>query len=339
MAVMQVFTFRDPWWLLALLVIPAVLVWRHRRGATVYVVPFAAAWHRPGLGRKSGWVVGLGCGGLVLLTFALARPQQRQEQWLSRADGYDIMLAIDLSSSMLTEDYQRDSVRINRLEAIRPIIQAFIERRPADRIGVVLFAGKVYTLSPLTFDHGWLSRQVERIRAGMIEDGTALGDGVVVALRRLAQPAREVGGKRLGALVVLLTDGVHNAGLFTPQEARAMAEQRGVPVFTISAGRRGLVPVPYLNAAGEKKYRREQSEIDEDALWLMALATGGKFFRGPDRRTLVEAFNAISHLRPITFERRRLVRTEEWFPWLAVPGVGALVVAAWLARRTGGGAG
>ncbi len=327
------FTFRDPLWLLALLVVPWLAWVRHRRGAMVFVVPFVAAWHGAGPVRKSYWSVGLAVGGLALLTVALARPQRLQERWMSRSYGYDIMLAVDLSPSMLTEDYQRDGKRINRLEAIRPIIQAFIERRPADRIGIVLFAGKAYTLSPLTFDHAWLARQVDRIRIGLIDEGTAIGDGVVVALQRLAQPAREVSGKRLGGLVLLLTDGANNAGLFTPQEARAMAEERGVPVFTIAAGRRGLVPVPYVNGAGEKKYRLERSEIDEDALWLMALATGGKFFRGPDRRTLVEAFNAVSQLRPITFERRRLVQTEELFPWFAAPGVALMGVAGWLARR------
>ena len=325
---------RDPIWLLALLVLPAAWWWRYWRGATVLLVPFAAAWHRPTVVRKSWWPPAMAISGLGLFTLAMARPQRVQERWETRTRGYDIMLAIDLSSSMLAEDYRRNGQRINRFEAIKPIVQAFIERRPKDRIGVVLFAGRVYTLSPLTFDHAWLARQMDRVHIGLIEDGTAIGDAVVVALQRLSQPERGIGGKRLGAFVVLLTDGVNNAGLFTPKEARTMAVERGVPIFGISAGRQGWVPVPFTDAAGEKKYRQERSEIDEEALWLMALATGGKFFRGHDSSTLVNAFNAINQTQKIEFHSRRYVLTAELFPWLAAPGAALLVIAAVLARPT-----
>jgi Ca-activated chloride channel family protein len=104
-----------------------------------------------------------------------------------RSEGYDIMLAIDLSTSMRAEDFEKDGERINRLQAIKPVIQAFIERRPTDRIGIVLFSGRAYTMAPLTFDHDWLARQLSRVRIGMIEDGTAIGDGLGVALTRLEQ--------------------------------------------------------------------------------------------------------------------------------------------------------
>jgi Ca-activated chloride channel family protein len=197
---------------------------------------------------------------------------------------------------------------------------------------VVLFSGRAYTLSPLTFDHAWLARQIARVRVGMIEDGTAIGDAVAVALRRLAQPAREVQGKRLGGFVILLTDGVNNAGLFSMKEARTMAEERGVPVYGISAGRPGWAPVPYIDEGGVTKYREQRSELDEEALWLMALATGGKFYRGHDLTTLTRAFNAISQTRKIEFHSRRYLLTAELFPWLATPGATLLAVAALSAR-------
>jgi Ca-activated chloride channel family protein len=187
-------------------------------------------------------------------------------------------------------------------------------------------------LSPLTFDHDWLSRQIERVTIGLIEDGTAIGDAVVLALQRLAQPERFSGGKRRGAFVILLTDGVNNAGLFTMKEARAMAEKHGVPVFGISAGRHGLVPFPHTDESGKKYYVQQRSEIDEDALHLMALATGGKFFRGHDLTTLTRAFNAINQTQTIEFSSRRYLRTEELFPWLAVPGLVLLGTAALGAR-------
>jgi len=107
-----------------------------------------------------------------------------------RTQGYDLMLAIDLSGSMLAEDYERDGDRVNRLQAIKPVIQAFINERPSDRIGIVVFSGKAYTLAPLTFDHDWLARQTERLRIGLIEDGTAIGVGLGFALSRLESAAR-----------------------------------------------------------------------------------------------------------------------------------------------------
>lgn len=323
--------FRDPIWLLALLVLPLAHWVRQWRTTPVFLVPFAAAWHRPAPAREARWVV-LAAGGFVLCILALARPQRVQERWVTNTKGYDIMLAIDLSKSMLTEDYRRDGQRINRFEAVKPIIRAFIECRPNDRIGVVLFAGRAYTLSPLTFDHGWLARQLDRLRVGMIEDGTALGDGVVVALQRLEQPERMVEGKRRGGFIVLITDGVNNSGLFTPKEARTMAAARGVPVYAISAGREGWAPVPYIDEAGQKKYRQEKSELDEEELQMMALGTYGRFFRGHESDTLGGAFSAINEERKIEFQSRRYVLTAELFPWLAGPGMVLLAlsaVAAW----------
>jgi Ca-activated chloride channel family protein len=312
--------FHDPVWLLALLAVPAVFWVRQWRRATVFLVPFSAAWHAPSAVRHAWWPLAAGSMGFALLTLALARPQRVQERWETQTFGYDIMLAVDLSTSMLTEDYERDGKRINRFEAVKPILKGFIAQRPNDRIGIVLFAGLAYTLSPLTFDHGWLGRQIERIHVGMIEDGTAIGDGIVLALERLKQPAREIAGRRKGAFVVLLTDGVNNTGLFTPKEARVLAAQRGVPVFTIATGRNGWVPVPYVDAAGRKIYREEKSELDEEELWMIAVGTGGEFFRGHDRRTLSRAFGVIDRSQKIAFESRHFVRTAELFPWFAVPG-------------------
>jgi Ca-activated chloride channel family protein len=323
---------RDPVWLLALLALPAAYWLRQWRAMPVFLVPFAAAWHRTTIAQRLRWPLVLAAGGFVLFIFALARPQRVQERWITHTRGYDIMLAIDLSKSMLTEDYKRGGERLNRFEAVKPVIRAFIECRPNDRIGVVLFAGRAYTLSPLTFDHAWLARQLDRIRVGMIEDGTALGDGVMVALQRLEQSDRKVDGKRQGAFVVLITDGVNNSGLFTPREARTLASARGVPVYTISAGRNGWVPVPYVDESGQKKYRQERAELDEEELWMMAIGTRGRFFRGYDSNTLVGAFNAISSETKIEFQSRRYVRTAELFPWLAVPGVVLLVIAAVAAR-------
>jgi Ca-activated chloride channel family protein len=147
------YTFASPWWLAALALLP-LLVWaRGRRGAPVLVVPFAGAWHRPTFIPTSRWPAALALTGLVLLIVALARPQIVEDKREVKQQGYDLMLAIDLSGSMLAEDYERSGDRINRLQAIKPIIQAFIGQRKSDRIGMVVFSGRAYTLAPLTFDH------------------------------------------------------------------------------------------------------------------------------------------------------------------------------------------
>ena len=196
----------DPLWLLAIAVLPLAVWLRGRARVPVLLVPFAAAWHRTSI-AASHWTAGFALAGLVLVIGAMARPQRVEDKREVRSQGYDIMLAVDLSGSMLSEDYEKDGERINRLQAIKPVIQAFIDRRTSDRIGVVLFSSKAYTLSPLTMDHAWLARQIERVKIGLIRDGTAIGDALGVALARRDQSARETNGKRKGAFIVLLTDG------------------------------------------------------------------------------------------------------------------------------------
>jgi len=242
----------DPLWLVALAALPVIVWLRGRRRVPVLLVPFAAAWHRPSLAAPSRWPVVLAFLGLALLIGALARPQRVEDKREVRSEGYDIMLAIDLSTSMRAEDFEKDGERINRLQAIKPVIQAFIERRPTDRIGIVLFSGRAYTMAPLTFDHDWLARQLARVKIGMIEDGTAIGDGLGVALTRLEQAKRDSGGKRMGAFVVLMTDGANNRGALQPAQAAELAKSRGIPVYTIGAGKEGYVPVPVFDDNNRK---------------------------------------------------------------------------------------
>ena len=326
------YTLHDPWWLLMLLALP-LLVWvRGRRGAPVLIVPFAAAWHRPSLIPSSRWPAALAMTGLVLLSVALARPIKVEDKREVKQQGYDLMLAIDLSGSMLAEDYERGGERINRLQAIKPVIQAFISQRTSDRIGLVVFSGRAYTLAPLTFDHDWLARQIERLKIGLIEDGTAIGDGLGVALTRLEQAGREEDNKRKGAFVVLLTDGANNRGLLTPEQATGIAKARGLPIYTIGAGRDGLVPMPVFDDNGNKiGYRRMISDLDEGQLRAIADATGGKFFRAFDSDTVEKAFAAIDRVQKIEFTAKSYLVTTEFFAWFAVPGAALLFLGALLA--------
>ncbi len=325
--------FKDPLWLLALLALPLLFWLRGRRRVPVLLVPFAAAWHRPSLVSVSRWPVILAFIGLVLVIVALARPQRIEDKREVRSEGYDIMLSIDLSGSMLAEDYERDGDRINRLQAIKPVIQAFINDRPADRIGIVVFSGKSYTLAPLTFDHDWLARQTERLKIGLIEDGTAIGDGLGVALTRLEQARREKGGHRQGAFVVLLTDGANNRGALSPSQAADIAKSRGIPVYTIGAGRDGIVPFPVFDDQGNKiGMRRMLSDLDEGALRDIANTTGGHYFRAADQDTVEAAFKAIDKAQKIEFQAKSYLITTELFYWPAAPGLAALLFGALFAR-------
>jgi len=329
------FRFADPLWFLALALLPLVFWLRGRRRVSVLIVPFSAAWAAPSLRTPSRWPIMLSTLGLVLLITALARPQRTQGRHEVSARGYDIMLAIDLSGSMLAEDYEVRGTRLNRLQAIKPVIQAFINRRTSDRIGIVVFAGRAYTMAPLTFDHDWLARQTARLKIGLIEDGTAIGDGLGIALSRLEQAARQTAtGEREGAFVILLTDGANNRGALSPEQAAQIAEKRNIPVYTIGAGRNGLVPMPVLDSQGNKVGMRQViSDLDEDSLRQIAERTGGRYFRTADSSTIDDAFREIDQARKIEFQAQSYLLTRELFYWFAAPGLAALLLAGLLAKR------
>jgi len=328
------FHFSEPLWFLALLALPLLWWLRGRRRLSVLVVPFAAAWHRPSITTLSRWPAIFAIVGLALIVTGLARPQRVEDRHEVNTKGYDIILAIDLSGSMLAEDYESRGERINRLQAVKPVIQAFINDRPNDRIGIVVFAGRAYTMAPLTFDHKWLEKQLERLRPGMIEDRTAIGDGLGVALTRLEQSARQENGLRQGAFVVLLTDGANNHGALTPQQSAMIAKSRGIAVYTIGAGRTGIVPMPVFDEQGNRiGTRRMLSDLDEQSLRDIAEMTGGRYFRAADTGTIEDAFEAIDRAKKIEFQSKSFLVTTELFPWVATPGIVALFLGALLARQ------
>ena len=323
------YTLHDPWWLVALAIIPLVAWLRGRRGVPALVVPFAASWYRPALAAYSRLPVGIGVTGLVLVVLALARPQRVDDRRQTHQQGYDLMLAVDVSGSMLDEDNHRPGEGPNRLQVIKPVIHAFIENRPNDRIGIVLFATQAYTLSPLTFDHAWLGRQLERVEVGAIDaNRTALGDGLGVALTRLEQAGREQGAHRKGAFVVLLTDGSNNSGVLLPDQAAEIARTRGIPVYTIGAGKDGYTFEPWVDETGRAySYRQVMADLDENALANIAEKTGGRFFRARDAGTIESAFKSIDEAQKIEFDARAYMLTRELFPWSAVPGFLCVLIA------------
>ena len=320
------FRLAAPLWLLALLLLPLAAWLRRRRSVSVLLIPHAAAWAAPRAPAVRRWPVRLAWSAAVFLVIALARPQRIDDTRVVRGEGYDLVVAIDLSTSMYAEDSVVDGRRVNRLEALKPVLEAFIRRRPSDRIGFVAFAGRAYTLAPLTHDHDWLARQVARLRIGLIEDGTALGDGLGLALSRLQRARSDADAPRAGAFVVLMTDGANNRGQLAPAQAAALAKARGVPVFTIGVGRDGLVPFPALDEQGRRVgTTRRMSDLDPAALRQIASETGGRYFRAEDPDAANAAFSEIDRAQKITFDQTTQVLATELYAWSA--GLAALLLA------------
>ncbi|MBC8011020.1 MAG: VWA domain-containing protein [Burkholderiales bacterium] len=272
----------------------------------------------------------------ALFILALARPQRIDDRSIIRGEGYDLVLALDLSTSMYAEDSEIDGRRVNRLEALKPILEAFIRQRPSDRIGFVAFAGRAYTLAPLTHDHAWLARQIARLRIGLIEDGTAIGDGLGLALDRLKRARSDADAPRAGAFVILLTDGANNRGVLTPEQAAALAKSHEVTVHTVGVGRDGLVPFPVLDDDGRRiGTTRRMSDLDTAALRELARVTGGRFFRADDPATARESFAAIDRAQKVSFDQTTRILATEFFAWPATAGALLLLIAfpALLRRR------
>ncbi len=315
-----------PLWLLPLLALPLLAWLRRRRPVSVLLIPHAAAWAAPRAVPARRWPVRLAYAAALLVVLALARPQRVDDTRVVRGEGYDIVIAIDLSTSMFAEDNVVDGRRVNRLEALKPVLEAFIRRRPSDRIGFVAFAGRAYTLAPLTHDHDWLARQVARLQIGLIEDGTALGDGLGLALARLQRARSDSDAPRAGAFAILMTDGANNRGQLTPEQAAALAKARSVPVFTIGVGRDGLVPFPALDEQGRRVgMTRRMSDLDPAALRKIASETGGKFFRAEDPDAATEAFTTIDRAQKISFDQSTQVLATELYAWPA--GAAAVLLA------------
>ncbi|MBM0106572.1 VWA domain-containing protein [Steroidobacter sp. S1-65] len=320
-------TFHDPYWLLLLLLLPVIAWLRRRRSVPALVVPGAHEWHSPGATSSALWPIVCAYVGIALLVGGLARPQVFVPLDDHQRRGYDLIIAIDLSTSMYAEDFQRGATTVNRLQAVKPIISAFINERPDDRIGIVVFGGRAYTFAPLTFDHEWLRKQSARLSIGLIEDGTAIGDAIGVALRRLREGRAEEQGRH-GSFIVLLTDGSSNKGSLDPRQAARLAADEGVAIYTIGAGAEGLVPVPVFDYAGNRTgTEMRASEIDSLLLRDVAESTDGLFFRATDANAVRDAFARIDEAQKVEFAAAPPLVSRELFHVFALMGVGLLALA------------
>lgn len=308
------FSFAHPWVLLGLLLLP-VLAWlKGHIGGTPGIL-FSSTKLVVALGKerkgRSGAILGsLVYFTLALLIVALARPQLGQTLEHIKASGVDIMLVLDVSGSMGTEDYTIGKQQASRLEAVKHVTEQFIEERPNDRIGIVAFAGRPYLVSPITLDHDWLIKNLDRVQLGLVEDGTAIGSALASAAARLKN--RDAKSK----LILLLTDGANNAGKVMPRTAAEAAKALGIRIYTVGAGSNGPVSVPVRDHFGRTFYQKMIFDFDEKLLAEIAKIGNGKYFRAADSASLDKTFQEIDRLEKSKIEIEKNVNNKEFFWWL-----------------------
>ena len=257
---------------------------------------------------------------LFLLILAASRPQAVFGRTRVHVEGIDIVLAVDASSSMRAMDFEIRRKRVDRLEAVKHVVLDFIRERPNDRMGMVAFSALAYTVCPLTLDHDWLEKNLERVRIGMITDGTAIGSAVSASLNRV----RDTETKE--KIIILLTDGRNNAGRISPMAAAEAAAALGVRIYTIGAGTKGLAPYPVKDMFGNTALRPVQIEIDEDLLKKMAETTGGEYFRATDTASLTRIYDEINKLEKTPMEETGYNIYRELFGFVLVPALALLIL-------------
>ena len=321
------YRFEDPWLLVLLLALPVMVhhYWarRRRRSGTLRYSDVGGLRRsdvaRTGRFRHGLFVLRLLALGALVVAFA--RPQSGVTGETVTAEGIDIVLVIDISSSMLAEDLEP-----NRLEAAKAVAAGFVEGRRNDRIGLVVFAGQAFTQAPLTLDYSVIQDLLGRTEVGMIEDGTTVGMGLATAVKRLQASDAE------SRVVVLLTDGRSNTGEIGPVTAAQMAEALGVRVYTIGAGRRGTAPMPIDDPAFGRRYVNVQVDVDEPTLEEIAELTGGRYFRATDAQSLAEIYREIDQLETTEIAVENFTSYGELFHYPLAAGLMLLVLQVGLAQ-------
>lgn len=316
--------FASPWFLLLLVLLP--LLWREvfrreRRATLRYpTLSMLKAVSPSGAGARRIVLPILRTLVLLLVIVALARPQAGSTTAKVHREGVDVVLAVDVSGSMLAEDFTLGDERASRLDVVKSVVDEFVAARPQDRIGLVLFGARAYTQCPLTLDHGWLRQNLARAKVGMIEDGTAVGAGIATSVNRLRASTAK------SKFAVLLTDGQQNAGTIAPHTAAEAAAALGIKVYTVGAGTRGMAPYPTTDLFGNKVYRPISVDIDEDALKKVAEITKARYFRATDTESLREIYGEIDRAEKTEFEAPQFTEYREIYPYLLWPALLLLIV-------------
>jgi len=332
-------TFAQPRFLLLLLAIP-MLAWFRGRSGPAAALTFSSTTALRSLGKTSAARAGnflraLMLVSLALLALAMARPQLGKSLTQVEASGIDIMLALDVSQSMLTKDFKIGGESATRIEAIREVTRKFIEGRPNDRIGIIAFAGRPYVVSPMTLDHDWLLKNLERVKTGMIEDGTAIGSGMAAAANRLNDKRSK------SHVIVLLTDGENNTGKIPPRTAAEAIKALKIHFYAIGAGINGIAPTPVFNAQtgkpitdmfGNILYQNQPVHFNEAGLKEVTNIAEGHFYRATDTKSLEQIFNDIDKFEKTTVSVKKYQQYRDLFPVCIAAGLGLLVAQLLLSQ-------
>lgn len=324
------FQFVHPEFLFLLLLLPILAIWRGRWGRPVAIrMPSTDDAIHVGAKTRSktgGFLMFLGLLSFALLVVAFGRPRHGKGSTDIEASGIDIMLTLDVSGSMEALDFKVDGKQVNRLEAVKDVVAKFAAQRPNDKLGMVAFAGRPYLVSPLTMDHEFLGKRLKDVKMGQVEDGTAIGSAIISSVDHLRDSTAK------SKIIVLLTDGVNNAGSANPLTATEAAKALGIKIYTIGAGTRGEAPFPVQDHFGQVHMRMVPVEIDEEMLGGVATATGGQYFRATDTGSLEKIYDSINQLEKTTRKLKKYQQYDELFLWFLVPGLGLLLLELVLAQ-------
>lgn len=298
--------FAHPYLLLLLLIIPLLLWWRSRRSAAVHFPDGALLKNLPVSFRvrlqpllPTLYALGLAC-----VVIAIARPQRGLQESRVNTEGVDIVLLLDLSTSMDIPDFAQFGKRQTRIDSAKRVIEDFVQKRKDDRIGMVAFSALPYSVAPLTLDHSWLIQRMDGLRTGMLEDGTAIGDAIASAVNRLRDSEAK------SRIVILVTDGENNRGDLTPENAAQAAAALGIKIYTIGIG--GGLPVR------QGFFTQAPQQIDTTSLEQIAAISDARFFRARDLETLEDVYDTIDQLEKTEIEMLQFTRYEETAGlWLA----------------------
>lgn len=309
-------TFAHPQFFLLLILIPVFIFWQYKvrkkqqpsmilstlNGLEKVPVSWRIRWR--------GILNVLRLLAFIFLVIALARPQNSHVNETVNSEGLDIVMSLDISGSMLAEDFSP-----NRIEAAKKVAKEFIEDRPTDRIGLVIFSGESFTQCPLTTDQNVLREQLKNIRSGLLEDGTAIGMGLATAVERLRN------SKAKTKIIILLTDGVNNSGLIDPITALEIAKAYKIRVYTIGVGTQGTAPYPVKDQFGNTHMQQMPVQIDEPLMQQISRETGGKYFRATDNNSLGKVYKEIDRLEKTKIEINSFKRYAELFLPYAMLGL------------------
>ena len=313
------FQFVHPGFLFLLLLLPFLAIWKGRWGQPVAVrlpsTDDAISVGAKPRSKAGGFLAFVGLLSFGLFILAFARPRHGKGSTDIEASGIDIVLTLDVSGSMEALDFKLEGKPVNRLEVVKNVVGKFIGQRPSDKLGMVAFAGRPYLVSPLTLDHEFLGKRLADVKMGQVEDGTAIGSAIASSVGHLRDSTAK------SRIVILLTDGVNNAGAVNPLTAAEAAKALGIKIYTIGTGIRGEAPVPVQDAFGRTHLQTVKVEIDEEMLRQVSEATGGQSFRATDTDSLEKIYASINQLEKTTRKLKKYQQYDELYLWFLVPGL------------------